>query len=249
MNDLVSVIMPAYNCEALITESIRSVQAQTYENWELLVVNDCSTDRTAEVVSALAEQDPRIRLLHNEENGGASLSRNHAIREAKGKWIAFLDSDDMWKADKLSKQIAFMEEKQTAFSYTFYDVIESDPSQVKVQKAPKKVNYRKMLKRNYVGCLTVIYDAEKVGLVQIPRLDKRNDYALWLTIFQKGFVGDCLEESLSIYRSHQGLSKGSKMGLMKYHYQLFTRVLGYNKFTARILTWRNAFYYILSKIF
>ena len=122
MSDLVSIIMPSYNTAKFIAETIDSVLAQTYSNWELIIVDDCSKDDTDAVVAAYT--DPRIHYLKNETNSGAALSRNRALREAKGRWIAFLDSDDLWLPEKLEKQIAFMEEEQVAFSYTNYEELD-----------------------------------------------------------------------------------------------------------------------------
>ena len=117
---LVSIVMPMYNCERFVAQSIESVQAQTYQNWELLLVDDCSTDRSVEIATQYAEADHRIRILQNEKNSGAAMSRNYAIREAKGKWIATLDSDDLWMPEKLEKQLAFMEKYDYHFIYTQY---------------------------------------------------------------------------------------------------------------------------------
>ena len=116
MNDLVSVIMPSWNCGRLIAESISSIQAQTYQNWEIIVVDDCSIDNTESVVKSF--NDPRIRYFKNEQNSGAAVSRNWALREAKGRWIAFLDSDDLWHTEKLAKQLAFMKQTNAVFTCT-----------------------------------------------------------------------------------------------------------------------------------
>ena len=209
---LVSVIMPCYNAAAYIGASIESVQAQTYTNWELLIVDDCSTDDSLAVVARY--DDPRIRVLKNEKNSGAAVSRNYALREAKGKWIAFLDSDDLWEKEKLEKQIAFMVENEYHFSYTKYSHIDefSTPLNVEVT-GPSKIGKRRMFRYCYVGCLTVMYDREYVGLVQVdPSLKNRNDYAMWLKVCKRC---DChrLNSNLAKYRvrksslSHSGLKK------------------------------------------
>lgn len=221
MNELVSIIMPSYNTAKYIAESIRSVLVQTYENWELLIVDDCSTDNTDEVIKPFLE-DERIKYLKNEKNSGAAISRNKALREAKGKWIAFLDSDDLWDSEKLAKQIAFMQENNYKFSYTEYEKIDEESESLNVFVAgPKKVTKRGMYRYCYIGCLTVMYDADFFGTIQIKDIRKNNDYAMWLQLCKKA---NCylLPENLAKYRirkksiSHDKLSKK-----LKSHYDLF----------------------------
>lgn len=198
--NLVSIIMPSYKCGRFIAESIKSVQAQTYPNWELLVVDDCSNDGTLEKVRAFQEEDPRIRVFQNSVNSGAAVSRNVALREAKGRWIAFLDSDDLWAPTKLEKQIRFMEENGYAFSYHEYKEIDEDSRELGVYVSGKEhVGKFDMFACCWPGCLSVMYDAEKVGLVQINDVKKNNDTAMWLKVIRKA---DCylLEECLGKYR-------------------------------------------------
>lgn len=221
MQDLVSIIMPSYNTGKFIKESIESVLAQTYQNWELIIVDDCSNDNTDEIVSAF-NYDPRIRFFKNSQNSGAAISRNRALREARGKWIAFLDSDDIWYPEKLEKQIMFMKENNYRFSYTNY--IEIDENSVpngKYVTGPGKINQNGMYSYCWVGCLTVMYDAEFVGLVQIEDIRKNNDYAIWLKVSRKA---DCflLDEKLAKYRKRSGsISNHNYSTLIKWHYRLF----------------------------
>lgn len=209
---LVSIIMPNYNSGKYITETIQSVLAQTYQNWELLFVDDCSTDNSLEIVSAY--KDKRIRIFQNECNSGAATSRNKALREAKGKWIAFLDSDDVWENDKLEKQLNYMVVNNYDFTYTRYVRIddESNPMGVEIT-GPREIGKHEMFRYNYLGCLTVIYNSEKTGVIQIePSLKNRNDYAIWLKVCK---FCECylLDERLAKYRvrkkslSHDGLKK------------------------------------------
>lgn len=167
MNDLVSIITPSYNTAKYIAETIESVQAQTYTNWEMIIVDDCSTDNTDDIVAPFLT-DSRIRYLKNPQNSGAAVSRNYALREAKGRWIAFLDSDDLWMPDKLRRQIDFMEQEGHHFSYTYYCEIDeaSKPIGITVM-GPKRITKRGMYNYCWPGCLTVIYDALTVGLIQI----------------------------------------------------------------------------------
>ena len=238
MSDLVSVIMPSFNTARFIEETIRSVLAQTYENWELIIVDDCSTDDTDAVVAEFT--DSRIRYFKNEVNSGAAVSRNRALREAKGHWIAFLDSDDLWHPEKLARQIAFMEEKGCAFSYTNYSEIDeaSQPKGVRVT-GPKRITKAGMYAYCWPGCLTVMYDANVVGLVQIEDIKKNNDYAMWLEACRKA---DCylLDADLASYRKRSGsISNHGYVALIKWHYKLFREAEHMNPVAAAFCTCIN----------
>ena len=184
MNELVSIIMPSYNTADFISMTIESVLKQTYKNWELLIVDDCSTDNTDEVVAKY--DDKRIIYLKNKKNSGAAVSRNKALKNAKGKWIAFLDSDDLWYSIKLEEQIKFMEKNKYSFSYTNYREVDENGRENGVEvTGPKKITKRGMYHYCWPGCLTVMYDAEKVGKIQIADIKKNNDYAMWLKVIKK----------------------------------------------------------------
>ena len=221
MNDLVSIIMPSYNTGRFITETINSVLNQTYNNWELIIVDDCSTDNTDEVVAPFLD-DERIKYFKNETNSGAAVSRNKALREAKGKWIAFLDSDDLWMPEKLEKQISFMEENDYHFSYTNYSEIDEASKPLgRSVTGPKRISKTGMYNYCWPGCLTVMYDAHVVGLIQIEDIKKNNDYAMWLKVCKKA---KCylLDEELALYRKRRGsISNHSYKALIKWHYRLF----------------------------
>lgn len=248
MHDLVSIIMPSYNTAQYIADSIRSVQAQTYENWELLIVDDCSTDDTDGVVTSFLS-DPRIRYLKNEVNSGAAISRNYALREARGRWIAFLDSDDLWAPEKLERQILFMEKENCHFSYTYYQEIDetSQPLGVTVQ-GPRHITKAGMLRFCWPGCLTVMYDAQVVGLLQIPDIRKNNDYAMWLHVIDKA---DCylLPESLAGYRRRRGsISNQSYIKLIKWHYRLFRQVRKESVCLSTVYTVGNLVFGVYKKL-
>lgn len=217
--------MPNYNCEKFLAETIESVLAQTYENWELLIVDDHSTDGSVEIIKEYCEKDERIKLFVNEKNSGAAASRNWALREATGEWIAFLDSDDLWLPEKLGKQLEFMVENGYKFSYTAYEQIDdnSDPLNIRVT-GPRKVSKRKMFRYCYPGCLTVMYDSSEIGTIQIPDeiANGENDYAIWLKV-SKAYACWFLNETLSLYRVRgNSLShKSKKTKLMRNHYLLF----------------------------
>lgn len=227
MKELVSVIMPTYNCGRFIKESIDSVLAQTYENWELLIVDDCSTDETETIVRTYA--DNRIHYLRNKQNLGAALTRNRALREAKGRYIAFLDADDLWLPEKLARQIAYMEEHHYAFTYHNYIEIDEASKPLGVLVSGKeKVGKWGMMSCCWPGCLSVVYDAKVVGLAQIPDIRKNNDSAMWLQAIQKA---DCylLPEVLAQYRRRTGsITPTSVWKKIGWHYILFRQGAGMN---------------------
>lgn len=247
MNELVSVIMPSYNTGKFIAESINSVLSQTYNNLELIIVDDCSTDNTDEVVKSF--DDKRIRYFKNEKNSGAAVSRNRALREAKGKWIAFLDSDDLWIEDKLEKQIKFMRENNYHFSYTNYEEIDESGNKTGVKvSGPKKITKTGMFNYCWPGCLTVMYDAEYVGIIQIEDIKKNNDYAMWLKVIKKA---SCylFDEFFGLYRKGRSgsISTHSYLKLLKWHYKLFRQAEKQNVILSSCNTIRNLFFGILKK--
>ena len=222
VDGLVSIIMPSWNTGKFITETIQSVIDQTYTNWELLIVDDCSTDNTEELVASF--KDDRIKYFRNKKNNGAALTRNRALREAKGEWIAFLDSDDLWMAEKIEKQLAFMKENGYTLSFTEYEKIdeESKPLNIYVS-GPEKVNKRKMYNYDYIGQLTMMYSAKKFGLIQIKDIKKNNDYAIRSQLYKKnGTCAYLLKENLAKYRVRKvSISHDKFRKKFKSHYDLF----------------------------
>ena len=247
MNDLVSIIMPSFNTGAYIADSINSVIAQTYTNWELIIVDDCSTDNSLAIICTFS--DSRIILLQNEKNSGAAVSRNYALREAKGKWIAFLDSDDMWAPEKLEKQIRFMENHQYAFTYTDYRICLNGEWLPYINTAPNVVTKRRLYDYCYFSTITVMYNREKIGLIQIADLKKNNDYAMWLQAIEKSDAYR-LPECLSYYIKHENsVSSGSKVKLIKWHYLLFRIGLGKGRLVSSILTANNLVHGVWKKFY
>ncbi len=249
MSGLVSVIMPSYNTAEYISESIASVQEQTYTDWELIIVDDCSTDNTDEIVKPFLS-DKRIKYIKNEINSGAAVSRNLALREAKGKWIAFLDSDDLWLPMKLERQISFMKNNGYHFSYTNYIEMNEDsvPNGRRIT-GPQKITKHGMYNYCWPGCLTVMYDAETVGSVQIADIKKNNDYAMWLMICKKA-VCYLLDETLAIYRRNRtgSISSHSVKMMIRWHYILFRKVEKQNRMFAVFNTARNMVFGFYKKI-
>lgn len=249
-NGLVSIVTPTYNCAAFIAETIRSVQSQTYDNWEILIVDDCSSDNTKEIVKQYQKDDSRIKYYCLPSNSGAAEARNEALRRAKGRWIAFLDSDDLWTCDKLEKQIEFMVSNAYHFSYTDYEEIDEENRSLGVKvSGPRHINKLGMFFYCWPGCLTVMYDREKVGLIQIPNIKKNNDYAMWLKAIKKA---NCylFKENLAKYRKRSGsISRGSYTSLIKWHYRLFREVEGSSKLVAAFFTANNLFWGVVKKVF
>ena len=229
---LVSIITPTYNCGPFIAETVGCVRSQTYPNWEMLIIDDCSTDNTKEIVARF--NDPRIKYYCLPVNSGAAVARNTALKMAQGRWIAFLDSDDLWKPDKLEKQIRFMTDNNIHFSYTQYEEMdEAGQSLGRIVSGPEKISKAGMFSYCWPGCLTVMYDNDTVGLIQIPPIKKNNDYALWLKAIRKA---NChlLPENLAKYRKRTG--------------SISREVESSNAFTASILTINNLFWGIVKKM-
>lgn len=242
----VSVIMSNFNCENFIDETINSVLAQTYENWELIIVDDCSSDGSVEKIRGYCEKDDRIKLFVNEENMGAAASRNLALREATGKWMAFLDSDDLWLPEKLEKQLDFMTRNGYRFGYTAYEHVNEFTEKLNIiVRGPKVLSKRKMFHYCYPGCLTVIYDSSDIGIVQVPDViaNGENDYAIWLKV-AKHYKCYFLNEILSLYRvrSNSLSHKSSKWKIAKNHYILYRKSEGKNPIVSFLWMLRTLFY-------
>lgn len=248
IDGLVSVIMPSWNTSNFIAESIQSVIDQTYENWELIIVDDCSTDNTDEVVAKFT--DKRIRYFKNEKNSGAALSRNRALRDARGEWIAFLDSDDLWNPDKLEHQINFMNEHGYTLSYTEYEKIDEESKPLRIYvSGPEKVNKHKMYNYDYIGQLTMMYNAKKFGLIQIKDIKKNNDYAIRLQLYKKSDTcAYLLKENLAKYRIRKvSISHDRFRRKFKSHYDLFHMCDEKPAIIAAWYTCWNMFYGVLKK--
>lgn len=230
MKALVSIITPMYNSEAFISETIKSFINQTYKNWELLLIDDDSSDNTIQTIKPFLEEYPNIKLIQNRENLGAAISRNKGIEAAKGEYIAFLDADDIWKSKKLEKQLAFMEENKCDVCFSSYDLINEKAEPLnKTVKALKSLSYKKLLKCNYVGNLTGIYNAKILGKITSPDLRKRQDWLLWLKAIEKsGKPALGIQESLAYYRIRKNSMSSNKLNLIKYNYWVYKKGLGFS---------------------
>ena len=209
---LVSVIMPCYNMERFIADTINSVIHQTFANWELLITDDASTDKTVALVQSLAENDSRIHLKVNAEHAGIAPSRNRCIQEAQGRFLAFLDADDLWHPNKLQRQLQFMLEHKVGFCYSSYDLIdESGKPQGKTIKAAGDLNYKAYLHNTIIGCSTVMLDMDQVGTVVVPDFRTSEDTATWLNILRQGFKAYAIDDPLTSYRIRSHSASSNKI--------------------------------------
>lgn len=244
-HSLVSIIMPLYNSAAFVRESIFSILNQTYQNFEILVVDDCSSDESREIINSIG--DERIHLFLFPSHEGAAAARNLAISKAKGDFVAFLDSDDLWDPTKLERQLRFMHDNQHGFTCTFARGIKENVVQY-IEKCPDIIERNDLIKCDYISCLTVIIKKELLtGVSVLPDIKKRNDYALWLQVIEKEKCY-CFPEVLASYRIREkSLSHQNKFSLLKAHYILWAKQFSKNFIFAWFYAFRNAFYTQLIK--
>lgn len=209
---LVSVIMPCYNMERFIADTIQSVLRQTFTFWELCVVDDASTDGTAEIIKSLQNQDNKIRFTSKPKHSGIADTRNQCIRMAQGRFLAFLDSDDVWHPEKLEKQLQFMTERNIGFSYSSYDCIDEAGNPLnKIVKSAGNLNYEAYLRNTIIGCSTVVLDKTIVGEVFVPDFRTSEDAATWLNILKKGNLAYAIDQPLTSYRIRQHSASSNKL--------------------------------------
>lgn len=224
-NELVSIIMPTYNSEKFILKTIESVINQSYKNWELIITDDHSTDNTVELIKSSYVNENRIRVYPLSINQGAAVARNNSIKEAKGRYIAFLDSDDIWFPRKLEKQLAFMQKTKCDLTYSSFIVVNEKGEKKGYVNADNKVTYKSLLKRDTIGCLTVMYDTAKNGKVYMPLIRKRQDWALWLNILkQDNVISLGIKDTLAQYTLRQDSLSSNKIKLLKYTWQIFYKI-------------------------
>jgi len=227
MKKLVSIITPCYNSSKYIEETIKSVQSQSYENWEMLITDDGSTDNSIELIERLQMEDKRIQLFKS-QNSGAAVARNNSIKMANGHYLAFLDSDDLWTSEKLEAQIHFMESNHYALSFAGYQKIDEKSQLIKDSKirVKEKISYKDMLTSNKMGCLTVIYNCNSLGKVYMPLIRKRQDYALWLKLLKITPYAYGLPKKLGYYRIRKSSISSSKIEMLKWNWKLFKEIEG-----------------------
>lgn len=211
---LISIITPVYNSEKYIGETIKSVLNQTYTNWEMLIADDCSKDNTANLVKGF--DDPRIKYFKLQENSGAAVARNEALEKAKGNYIAFLDADDMWKPNKLEKQLNFMSDNEIGFSFTGYEILQENEN--KIINVPSKLNYSQFMKNTIIGTLTVMVNTDLVGEMRLVNVKKDHDSMTWAKLLREGNLAYGLNESLAYYRKVEGSISNNKFKAAKNHW-------------------------------
>lgn len=229
---LVSVITPAYNSARYIADAIRSVQAQTLDDWEMVIVDDASTDETSAIVESFSS-DPRIRLIQLNTNSGAGIARQTALDAAAGRYIAFLDADDTWKPEKLTRQVDHMEAHRQPFTFSFYEQMDEGGNPIgKVITAPSPLSYRQLFFCNFVGNLTGIYDTQYFGKIPFSTIRKRQDWMIWLTVLKRIRSASPVPESLACYRVRSNSISSSKMGMLRYNFAVYRQFHGLNVVVA-----------------
>lgn len=232
MAELISIITPVFNSEGYIAETIESVLAQTYADWEMIIVDDCSTDNSKEIIRKFVKEDKRIHLIEFEENSGTGKARDIALQNAKGRFVAFLDSDDMWMPEKLEKQIRFMTKNNYPISFTSYKMIDENGSDLeRLVRVVESVNLHQYLKNTIIGYSSSMIDLKQTGSFQIADIRIRVDTQVWISLLKKGFVAYGLDEVLMIYRVHKNSISSNKFYAAKKTWNLFYHVekLGFFK--------------------
>lgn len=223
IESLVSIITPAYNSEKYIEECIKSVLDQTYNNWELIIVNDFSIDKTYEVAKKYADNDSRIKVINNSKNEGVSYSRNTAIQQSRGQYLAFLDSDDSWKSEKLEIQVNFMRENNYSFTFTSYEIMSNEGIMTgKVFKAPPKIEYNDYLKNTIIGCLTVILDRNRIGEIKVEH-GNLEDVLTWMKLLKMNQAAFGINFNLANYRLSTNSVSRNKIKNAKMYYNLLRK--------------------------
>lgn len=224
MNELISIITPSFNSSRFISQTIDSVLSQNYDKWEMIIVDDASEDKSNKIIEEYIKKDSRIKLIKLKINSGPSEARNRAIEIAKGRYIAFLDADDVWFPEKLKKQISFMEEYKLSFTYTSYNIINEQNEYMDVFKVKETIDYSSMLKSCSVGCLTAIYDTNILGKLFMPIISKRQDYGLWLMILKKIKTTKGIVEPLASYRIHKNSLSFNKLKASRYQWKIYREI-------------------------
>lgn len=243
---LVSVIMPLFNASNTLKNSVMSVLTQSYEEIELIIVDDQSSDNSYQIASDLASTDRRIKLLQNNSNSGAGVSRNKAIDQAKGDFIAFLDADDLWYPDKLTTQVCTITDLNAPLVCSGYDTVDFNYTNLGTKQPSEWLTYQELLKSNQIGCLTAIYSVKTAGKQFMPELRKRQDYALWLNITKTYGAAYCIQRALAQYYTQPGSISSNKVEMLLWNYRMFRTSQEFSPLHASYLTLRNA-YYKLSK--
>ena len=229
MKALISIITPNYNASKFVAETIKSVLNQTYENWELIIVDDCSTDDSVAIIENFSKSDVRIKLINLTVNSGPAIARNKAIELSKGAYIAFLDSDDRWQPNKLEIQLRFMQKRNIALSFTSYYAVNEQRENKKLLIAKEEVTYKNLLTNNYIGCLTAMYSIQHLGRVYFPLVSKRQDWALWLKITRNNVIAHGIQQPLAWYTRRDASVSSNKFKLLKYNWRIYREFENLNR--------------------
>lgn len=232
----VSVITPSFNSEKFIDKAILSVQNQTHQNWEMIIVDDCSNDNTVSIIKQFIATDNRIKIWQLHKNSGAGIARDLAVSKAKGDYIAFLDADDLWKPIKLERQLQFLKANNLHFTFSFYDCINEDGNLLNLKiEAPKSLSYCQLFFCNFVGNLTGIYEVNYFGKIAISSIRKRQDWMLWLSILKKIKTAKPVPESLAYYRIRDNSLSASKIDLLKHNFNVYRNYHQFNVLTSMLI--------------
>lgn len=244
MEILVSIITPTYNSLNYLDITIQSIINQTYKNWELLITDDCSTDGTWEKLKQYSLKDSRIKIFKLAQNSGAGVARNNSIKHAKGRFIAFCDSDDKWVYKKLEKQIEYMLSNDVSFSYSDFFLIDEKDKITGERRFPDKVNYKDMLLNNYIGCLTAVYDVEKLGKIYMKDLKNRQDWLLWLELLKQTDYAYNVSEKIAYYRERSDSISSNKLKMMKFNWLIYNKYEGFSFLKSSYYIVRYFFMYL-----
>ncbi len=244
MEILVSIITPTYNSLNYLDITIQSIINQTYKNWELLITDDCSTDGTWEKLKQYSQKDSRIKIFKLAHNSGAGVARNNSIEHAKGRFIAFCDSDDKWVYKKLEKQIEYMLSNDVSFSYSDFFLIDEKDKITGERRFPDKVNYKDMLLNNYIGCLTAVYDVEKLGKIYMKDLKNRQDWLLWLELLKQTDYAYNVSEKIAYYRERSDSISSNKLKMMKFNWLIYNKYEGFSFLKSSYYIVRYFFMYL-----
>lgn len=246
ISDLVSIITPNYNSGKFLEQTIEQVFSQTYTNWEMIIVDDCSTDRSYEIAQQYGENDLRFKFIRMEKNSGAAICRNKAIELAKGEYIAFLDSDDVWLPEKLEKQIRFMKAKDCDFSFSEYEHIDENGKSLGVKaKVINRLTYWKLMLHTFTGCLTVMYNQQRIGKIYGPNVKRNEDKALFLKVLKKTKKACGIKEVLALYRISGNSASRKKIKLIKPYIEILHKHEGLNY----LLSWIFLCFHTVWKMF
>lgn len=235
IDNLVSIILPSYNLEKYIAETIESVLSQTYTNWELLITDDCSTDETVNIVKSYCEKDHRIKLFCQERNCGAGAARNNSIMEARGRYIAFLDGDDWWYPEKLQMQIDFIRKYNYEFVFTAFEYADEKLNVTGVSYKPKRISHNQLKIGCNVGTPGVIYDTQRIGKLYMPNIRKRQDWAMWLQISKFSRYAYSINKPLWKYRILPNSLSSNKFNLIQYNIKIYREYLKYSKLKSYLI--------------